>query len=131
MQIKNVTVIGAGTMGNGIAQVFAMNNYDVVLCDISEDALGKAMKTIRTNLDRMVKKELVSQEASDLAMNRIKVLTDTAQAVGSADLVVEAATENIELKKKIFIQVDKACPGHTILATNTSSISITSFAIVF
>ncbi len=130
MQIKNVTVIGAGTMGNGIAQVFAMNNYDVVLCDISEDALGKAMKTIRTNLDRMVKKELVSQEASDLAMNRIKVLTDTAQAVGSADLVVEAATENIELKKKIFIQVDKSCPGHTILATNTSSISITSLAAV-
>ena len=130
MQIKNVTVIGAGTMGNGIAQVFAMNNYDVVLCDISEEALGKAMKTIRTNLDRMVKKELVSQEASDLAMNRIKVLTDTAQAVGSADLVVEAATENIELKKKIFIQVDKSCPGHTILATNTSSISITSLAAV-
>lgn len=130
MQIKNVTVIGAGTMGNGIAQVFAMNNYDVVLCDISEDALGKAMKTIRTNLDRMVKKELVSQEVSDLAMNSIKVLTDTAQAVGSADLVVEAATENIELKKKIFIQVDKSCPGHTILATNTSSISITSLAAV-
>jgi 3-hydroxybutyryl-CoA dehydrogenase len=128
MEIKNVTVIGAGTMGNGIAQVFAMHAFNVTLCDISNEALERALKTIRTNLDRMVNKGLVSQENAELTVGRVSISTDTSRAVASADLVVEAATENFELKKKIFSQIDKATHPNCILATNTSSISITSLA---
>lgn len=128
MEIKNVTVIGAGTMGNGIAQVFAMHAFNVTLCDISNEALERALKTIRTNLDRMVNKGLVSQENAELTVGRVSISTDTSRAVASADLVVEAATENFELKKKIFSLIDKATHPDCILATNTSSISITSLA---
>ena len=128
MEIKNVTVIGAGTMGNGIAQVFAMHAFNVTLCDISNEALERALKTIRTKLDRMVNKGLVSQENAELTVGRVSISTDTSRAVASADLVVEAATENFELKKKIFSQIDKATHPNCILATNTSSISITSLA---
>ncbi len=128
MEIKNVTVIGAGTMGNGIAQVFAMHAFNVTLCDISNEALERALKTIRTNLDRMVNKGLVSQENAEQTVGRVSISTDTSRAVASADLVVEAATENFELKKKIFSQIDKATHPNCILATNTSSISITSLA---
>lgn len=128
MEIKNVTVIGAGTMGNGIAQVFAMHAFNVTLCDISNEALERALKTIRTNLDRMVNKGLVSQENAEQTVGRVSISTDTSRAVASADLVVEAATENFELKKKIFSLIDKATHPDCILATNTSSISITSLA---
>lgn len=126
--IKNVTVIGAGTMGNGIAHVFAMHNYDVVLCDISEDALDRGIATITKNLDRMVAKEKISEQDKSDTLGRITRNTDLASAVSEADLVVEAATENEDLKLKIFKQMDENAPDDCILATNTSSISITKIA---
>lgn len=126
--IKNVTVIGAGTMGNGIAHVFAMHNYDVVLCDISEEALDRGIATITKNLDRMVAKEKISEQDKSDTLGRITRKTDLASAVSEADLVVEAATENEDLKLKIFKQMDENAPDDCILATNTSSISITKIA---
>ena len=128
--IKNVTVIGAGTMGNGIAHVFAMKNYAVVLCDISEAALERAIATIGKNLDRMVAKEKISAEDKVAALANITTNTDLASAVSEADLVVEAATENVDLKLNIFRQMDEHAPDDAILATNTSSISITQIAAV-
>ena len=126
--MQKVTVIGAGTMGNGIAHVFAMNGFDVSLADISAEALEKALKTIDRNLDRMVAKELITAEAKAETLARIDTFTHIDTAVHTADLVVEAATEQLELKLSIFKQADKAAPGHAILATNTSSISITRIA---
>ena len=128
--ITNVTVIGAGTMGNGIAHVFAMKNYTVVLCDISEAALERAIATIGKNLDRMVAKEKISDEDKIAALANITINTDLASAVSEADLVVEAATENVDLKLNIFRQMDEHAPDDAILATNTSSISITKIAAV-
>jgi len=128
--ISNVTVIGAGTMGNGIAHVFAMNNYKVVLCDISETALEKALATISKNLDRMVAKEKISENQKAETLANITTETDLATAVSESDLVVEAATENVDLKLKIFGQIDEHAPDDAILATNTSSISITQIAAV-
>ena len=125
---QKVAVIGAGTMGNGIAHVFAMNGFDVSLADISAEALEKALKTIDRNLDRMVAKELITAEAKAETLARIDTFTHIDTAVHTADLVVEAATEQLELKLSIFKQADKAAPGHAILATNTSSISITRIA---
>jgi len=126
----NVTVIGAGTMGNGIAHVFAMKNYTVVLCDISEAALERAIATIGKNLDRMVAKEKISDEDKIAALANITTNTDLASAVSEADLVVEAATENVDLKLNIFREMDEHAPDDAILATNTSSISITKIAAV-
>ena len=126
----NVTVIGAGTMGNGIAHVFAMKNYTVVLCDISEAALERAIATIGKNLDRMVAKEKISDEDKVAALANITTNTDLASAVSEADLVVEAATENVDLKLNIFREMDEHAPEDAILATNTSSISITKIAAV-
>jgi len=126
----NITVIGAGAMGNGIAHVFAMKNYKVNLVDISQDALDKALKTIEKNLDRMVKKERISEADKSAALGNITTFTDMSEAVKTADLVVEAATENVDLKKKIFAQMDEHAPANAILATNTSSISITQIAAV-
>ena len=128
--ITNVTVIGAGTMGNGIAHVFAMKNYTVVLCDISEAALERAIATIGKNLDRMVAKEKISDEDKIAALANITTNTDLASAVSEADLVVEAATENVDLKLNIFRKMDEHAPDDAILATNTSSISITKIAAV-
>ena len=130
MNIKNVTVIGAGTMGNGIAQVFAGQNYKVVLCDISESALAKAVQTIQMNLERMVKKEIISPSDVQLTLDNISTSVQIEKGVAEADLIVEAATENIDLKLKIFGQMDQFSPPHCILATNTSSISITKIASV-
>lgn len=130
MELKNVTVIGAGTMGNGIAQVFATKNFNVTLCDISENAIQNALKTIESNLLRMVKKEAITQDVMTAALANISTQTDLKSAVSSADLIVEAATENVDLKLKIFKQLDELAPIHTILATNTSSISITQIAAV-
>lgn len=115
-------------MGNGIAHVFAMNNYAVSLVDISEAALEKALATISKNLDRMVKKEKISEADKAATLSNITTSTSLNEAAANADLVVEAATENIDLKLKIFKQIDAAAPAKAILATNTSSISITRIA---
>ena len=127
MSVK-VTVIGAGTMGNGIAHVFAQAGHDVILMDRSADALERAMGTIGKNLDRMVAKERISVADKDGALARLTTSTDLGTAVAQAELVVEAATENTELKLKIFADLDAAAPEGCILATNTSSISITKIA---
>lgn len=128
--MKNITVIGAGTMGNGIAHVFAQYGYQVVICDISEKALQKAMATIEKNLGRMVEKGKISPEIQQQSMARISTHTSIAEAVKSAQLIIEAATENLELKLKIFKELDQYAPESCILATNTSSISITKIASV-
>ncbi len=128
--MQAITVIGAGTMGNGIAHVFALNGYPVRLADISQEALEKALTVIRGNLDRMIKKELIGEPEKARALGNITTFTDMGQAVSGADLVVEAATEQETLKKKIFSDLDLLAPEGCILATNTSSISITSIASV-
>ena len=126
--MKNITVIGAGTMGNGIAHVFAQNNFSVSLCDVSKEMLGKALATIGKNLDRQVAKAALTTEAKDTTLGNLSTHTSLADAAKNADLVIEAATENIELKKKIFHDMDSMSPASAILATNTSSISITLLA---
>lgn len=128
--MKNIVVVGAGTMGNGIAHVFAMHNYQVTLVDIAEAALERALATINKNLDRMIKKGKLSEEDKNTTLSNISTSTDLTVAAAHADLVVEAATENIDLKLKIFKQIDEAAPAHAILASNTSSISITKIASV-
>ncbi|MFT4664035.1 MAG: 3-hydroxybutyryl-CoA dehydrogenase [Polaribacter sp.] len=126
--MKNITVIGAGTMGNGIAHVFAMKDYAVTLVDISQEALDRGMATISKNLDRMVAKEKISEADKAATLERIITVTDLATAVANADLVVEAATERVDLKLNIFKTIDENAPAHAILASNTSSISITKIA---
>jgi 3-hydroxybutyryl-CoA dehydrogenase len=128
--MKNITVIGAGTMGNGIAHTFAQKNFNVNLVDISADSLEKAIATIGKNLDRMVKKEKITETEKMNTLAKISTYTDINSGVKGADLVVEAATENIDLKLKIFKQLDEICDANTLLATNTSSISITKIAAV-
>lgn len=123
--IKNVTVIGAGTMGNGICHVFAQCGYNVSMLDISQEAMNKAIVTIGKNMDRQVAKQTLTEAAKMEALARIATYTVMSEAVKDADLVIEAATENIELKTKIFEQLDALAPAKCILATNTSSISIT------
>lgn len=123
--MKNVTVIGAGTMGNGIAHIFAQNGYTTNLVDISESALEKAKATITKNFDRMIAKGSVSEEQKNAALNNLSFITSLEEGVKGAELVIEAATENEALKLKIFAQLDSLCAPETILATNTSSISIT------
>ena len=126
--MNNITVLGAGTMGNGIAHVFAQNNFKVNLVDISSEALENAIKTISKNLDRMVAKEKISEDDKNSTLNNLSTSNSIENGVKEADLVVEAATENTALKIKIFKQLDELCPEKTILATNTSSISITKIA---
>jgi len=124
-QINKVAVIGAGTMGNGIAHVFAMKDYQVTLIDISADALERAIQTITKNLDRMVRKEKIDEDLKNLTLANIATQTDLKSGVADADLVVEAATENETIKLKIFEEIDQHAPDHAILASNTSSISLT------
>ncbi len=126
--MKNIAVIGAGTMGNGIAHTFAQNGYKVQLIDISEESLKKGMETISKNLDRMVSKEKISEDQKKETLENITTYTDISEGVEYASLVVEAATENTELKLKIFRNLDQHTSEDTILATNTSSISITQIA---
>jgi 3-hydroxybutyryl-CoA dehydrogenase len=126
--IRKISVIGAGTMGNGIAHVFAQSGFQVVLVDVNGAQLEKALVNISKNLDRQVAKAVLSEEQKAVALGNIKTETDVAKGVASADLIVEAATENTELKLKIFSSLDAAAPAHCILATNTSSISITKIA---
>lgn len=128
--MKNISVIGAGTMGNGIAHVFAMHNYKVELIDVSNEALDKGLATITKNLDRMVAKEKITDADKNATLNNISTHTDIKSGVSNADLVVEAATENVDLKLKIFKEIDNNAPNNCILATNTSSISITQIAAV-
>ena len=128
--MKKITVIGAGTMGNGIAHTFAQKGFKVNLVDISQTALDKAIATISKNLDRMLSKEKISIEDKNNTLNNISIHTDMKNGVSGAYLVVEAATENLDLKLNIFRQLDKLCDSNTILATNTSSISITKIASV-
>ena len=128
--MKNIAVIGAGTMGNGIAHVFAQNDYRVQLIDISQNSLDKAIATISKNLDRMVSKERITEEDKQRTLANITTFTNMEEGVEYASLVVEAATENLDLKLKIFRDLDTFCPEDTLLATNTSSISITQIAAV-
>ena len=126
--MKNIAVIGAGTMGNGIAHTFAQFDYNVQLIDVSEEALKRGVATITKNLDRMVAKEKITEETKEKTLNNITTYTSIKEGVKYASLVVEAATENSVLKAKIFKELDEVCPEDTILATNTSSISITQIA---
>lgn len=128
MSLKNITVIGAGTMGNGIAHVFAQSGFTVTLVDVNVMQLEKAMQTIEKNLERQVTKGTLTTAQKKQALTNLTTQSDLARGVAHADLVVEAATENVELKLKIFAQLDEAVPAHTILATNTSSISVTKIA---
>ncbi|RAJ05852.1 3-hydroxybutyryl-CoA dehydrogenase [Arenibacter echinorum] len=126
--MKNIAVIGAGTMGNGIAHVIAQNGYKTNLIDISPEALDKGLLTIEKNLDRMVAKELITEDVKKSTLGNIATYTILADGVKKVDLVIEAATENTALKLKIFRELDAICEPTTILATNTSSISITQIA---
>jgi 3-hydroxybutyryl-CoA dehydrogenase len=126
--MKNITVIGAGTMGNGIAHVFAQSGFNVNLFDISADALERAVATIGKNMDRQVAKELITESQKSESLERLTTGTDLKVSVANADLVVEAATENTDIKFKLFKDLDEMAPSHCILASNTSSISITKIA---
>jgi 3-hydroxybutyryl-CoA dehydrogenase len=128
--MKNIAVIGAGTMGNGIVHTFAQFGYSVSLIDISEDALNKALATIDKNLSRMVKKEKITASEKNATLGRINTFNSIEAGVKDAALVIEAATENVDLKLKIFKEIDALTNPETILATNTSSISITKIAAV-
>ncbi len=125
-----VSVIGAGTMGNGIAHVFAQNGYQVALIDISDAALDRGINTISKNLDRQVAKGSLTEDQKNQTLSNIIKYTEISKGVADADLVVEAATENVDLKLKIFKDIDANAPSHCILASNTSSISITKIASV-
>lgn len=128
--MKQIAVVGAGTMGNGIAHVFAQNGFSVKLIDVNPGQLLKAKETITKNLDRQVAKGLLTEEQKQATLKNISTTHDLLEGVGNAELVVEAATENVELKLDIFEEIDKAAPAGCILATNTSSISITKIAAV-
>jgi 3-hydroxybutyryl-CoA dehydrogenase len=130
MKITNVSVIGAGTMGNGIAHVFAQTGFTVTLIDVNASQLEKALATISKNLDRQIAKGGLTEEQKTATLNNITTNTSVAEGVKSAQLVVEAATENVNLKLEIFKQMDASAPSGCILATNTSSISITKIAAV-
>ncbi len=127
MSINNIAVIGSGTMGNGIAHVFALYGYKVTLIDIKEDFLEKSIKTITGNLERQLKKEAITKEKMDSALANIKTTTNLIDAK-DCDLIIEAATENFDIKKSIFKTLDENCKADAILASNTSSISITEIA---
>jgi 3-hydroxybutyryl-CoA dehydrogenase len=126
--MKNISVIGSGTMGNGIAHVFAQNGFKVSLIDVAPEALKKALTTIEKNLERQVAKETITEAVKKSALANITTFTDLKSGVKDADLVVEAATENTDLKLSIFKELDGACPEQAVLASNTSSISITKIA---
>jgi len=126
--MDKIAVLGAGTMGNGIAQVFAQSGFDVHLIDISINALEKAQETIEKNLGRMVSKGILEAGETKNILSRIRPYTDLSEAVADVDLVVEAATEDTDFKLKLFGDLDRVCPEKTLLATNTSSISITRIA---
>ena len=123
--MQHISVIGSGTMGNGIAHAFAQKGYLVSLIDISEAALQRGLHTISGNLDRQIKKGTISEADKNSILQKIQTHTSVAEGVRQADLVIEAASENLEVKLQIFKELDAGCPPETILASNTSSISIT------
>lgn len=126
--MKKIAVIGAGTMGNGIAHIFAQNGFQVNLIDISQASLDKGLSTISKNLDRMLAKETIDETKKEETLSNITTYTDLNEGVSDVQLVIEAATENLDIKLKIFKDLDGICKAETILATNTSSISITQIA---
>ena len=126
--MKNIAVIGSGTMGNGIAHVFAQNNFNVSLIDISPAALEKALATIEKNLERQLNKGKIDENTKTQTLKNITTFSNLEEGLKNTDLAVEAATENVDLKLKIFGQLDGICKENTLLATNTSSISITKIA---
>jgi 3-hydroxybutyryl-CoA dehydrogenase len=128
--MRKIAVIGAGTMGNGIAHTFAQSGYEVSLIDVSADSLERGMNTIEKNLDRMLKREKISEDDKKTTLDKITTYTSMNDGVSGIDLVVEAATENMDIKLKIFSQLDEICGENVILASNTSSISITKIASV-
>lgn len=128
--MKNITVIGSGTMGNGIAHLFAQQGFSVALVDLSAEQLTKAVATISKNMDRQVNKGTLSESEKMAALQRIQTHTNLAEGVKHADLVVEAATEKVEIKLELFRQLDQLAPANAVLASNTSSISITQIAAV-
>jgi len=128
--MKNITVIGSGTMGNGIAHTFAQHGFKVSLVDINTEALNKAVQTITNNLDRQLKKGTINEQLKTDTLGRIKTFTDLPSGAANADLVIEAATENQEIKLELFKQLSNICSDKVILASNTSSISITQIAAV-
>jgi 3-hydroxybutyryl-CoA dehydrogenase len=130
VDIRSITVVGAGTMGNGIAHVFAQFGFEVTLNDIKQEFVDRGLSAISGNLDRQIKKGTLTQEQKQSTLSRIRTGLNLAQSVAGADLVVEAATENKQIKSEIFKTLDAASPAHTLLASNTSSISITEIAAV-
>jgi 3-hydroxybutyryl-CoA dehydrogenase len=130
MDIRNISVIGAGTMGNGIAHVFAQYGFNVVLSDLKKEYLERALSTIQVNFDRQVKKGTVTEDQKKKALGLIRTTTEFADSVRDADLVIEAVVEDVDVKKKIFTELDRNCHSSTIIASNTSSISITELAAV-
>jgi len=128
--MKLIAIVGAGTMGNGIAHVFALKGYKVHLIDVQSHALDKAIITIQKNLDRQVSKGVIDEAQKMATLNNISLIDDLQSGVGNADMVIEAATENSEIKKNIFANIDTFAPPHCVLASNTSSISITELASV-
>ncbi len=130
MSIKKISVIGAGTMGNGIAHVFAQNNFSVNLVDVSQNQLKKALFTINKNLDKQLAKKSISEELKNKTIKNISTFTSLKDGVQNCDLIIEAATENKDLKLNLFKEIDQVAPANCILATNTSSISITKIASV-
>lgn len=128
--MQHITVVGSGTMGNGIAHTFAQSGYSVSLVDLNPAALKKALLSIETNLDKQINKQILTEDAKTATLNKIKTFTDLQAATVNAELVIEAATENFETKVKLFKDLDDLCLPNTILATNTSSISITKLASV-
>lgn len=129
-EVKNVSVIGGGTMGNGIVHVFAMSGFEVTLVEIQQEYLDRALRTIQKNLDRMVSKEKITEADHDQTLSRIKTSLDTSEGVKNSDLIIEAIPENFELKRKVFEEIDSSAPVDAILASNTSSISVTKLAAV-
>ena len=127
MQIKTIGVVGAGTMGNGIAQVFAASNFDVILQDINRDQLEKGIATISNSLDRLIKKEKITEGDKQKTLSKITI-NESLDSLSDADLIVEAASENLSIKSEIFQKLDEICKSSAILATNTSSISLTRIA---
>jgi 3-hydroxybutyryl-CoA dehydrogenase len=130
MEVKNVSVIGGGTMGNGIAHVFAMSGFSVTLIEMKQEFADRAMATITKNLDRMVSKEKITAEKKEESLGNITVSLDITEGVKNADLVVEAVPEDLNIKTSVWTAVDEAAPGHAILGSNTSSISITKLAAI-
>ena len=128
--IRSVAVVGSGTMGNGIAHVCAQYGYDVTLCDLNEEFLARGLATIRTNLDRQVKKGIITEDQKAQTLNRIRPVVSLGNAVKDADVIIEAATENETVKKQLFRDLDRCAAAQCLIATNTSSISITELAAV-